>query len=168
MLLLIIWFSCVIISLPVYFTDNPLNLFATVSCAFLIIITLFSYTKIAYTAVRSNVRRRRLQDGSTEESSPQTVAKNRKKILEYLKEFKMAKSCFLIVLCYFLCYLPSLIVLGVLRGEISNLTNFHAKPWCLICLTLNSCLNSVIFFWRSAPLRKETKNVLKEIKLKCS
>jgi hypothetical protein len=32
---------------------------------------------------------------------------------------------------------------------------------------LNSIVNSVIFFWSSASLRKETKNVLRNIKMKC-
>ena len=170
-LFVIIWMCCGIISLPVYFTENPFNLFATVSCAFLIIITLFSYTRIAYTILLPRMRRVTLAvtDGSSNaEDGDSTWTKNRNKILQCLKELKMAKSCFLIVLCYFLCYAPSLIVLGGLRGKISNITNFYAKPWCLISLMLNSCLNSIIFFWRSAPLRKETKNVLKDIKLKCT
>jgi hypothetical protein len=33
---------------------------------------------------------------------------------------------------------------------------------------LNSSLNSIIFFWRCAPLRNEAKNVLKNIRMKHS
>jgi hypothetical protein len=38
----------------------------------------------------------------------------------------------------------------------------------LMFLMLNSNLNSIIFFWRSTSLRKEAKNVLRKIKMKCA
>ena len=166
-LLLLIWASCFIVSLPTYFNKNPFQFFAPISVSFLILITICSYTRIAYTVIRSKTRRGGLTgdqpnaDGRVSEM----VKKNRKEILHFLKELKMAKSSFLIVLCYLICYTPTLVAAG-LRGKLSPVAKFSLRPWCLLLMMLNSTFNSIIFFWRSAPLRNETRNALKNIKLK--
>ena len=167
-LLLFIWSSCGIVSLPAYFDDNPVPKFAHISIAFLILITVCSYTKIAYVVIRSKIRRERLTENqqNAEGGDNQPMRKTREEILHFLKELKMTKSCFLIVFCYLLCYTPIFFLFAVLRTKLSPFTKFYVRPWCLLFVMLNSTLNS-IFFWRSASLRSEAKNVLKIIKVRC-
>jgi hypothetical protein len=166
LILLFVWSCCAIVALPAYFQDNPLQLFVPICIAFLILITIFSYTKIAYTVISSKLRRQRLIEDHPNPNGrdSETAKKNRMEILHFLKELKMAKSSFMIVLCYLVCYTPTLVVLAALRNKLSPLTQFYTRPWCLLFVMLNSTLNSIIFFWRSAPLRNEAKNVLKSIK----
>ena len=166
-LLLFIWSCCGILSFPAYFNNNPLQVFGTISAAFLVTIILSAYTRIAIAIILSKRRQEKLTDEqpNSEDSNDQTVKKTRKEILHFLKQLKIATSCFLIVLCYFLCYVPTLIVLGGLRYILPASTVFFVQLWCVLASMLNSSLNSIIFFWRSAPLRNETKNVLKNLKL---
>ena len=168
-LLLLIWLCCATFSFPAYFNDDPLQVFG-VSVVFLVLVTLCAYTRIAFAVILSKTRQEKLLDENpnSEDSNCQTVKKNRKEILHFLKQLKIAKSCFLIVLCYFLCYVPALVVLAGLRHSLSYTTFFFLHPWCLLSMILNSSLNSIIFFWRSAPLRNETKKVLQKFGLKCS
>lgn len=153
-LLLYVWSMCALVLVLSFLTSgNPVQYFGTICCALLILITVYCYTRIAFVVVLS----RRSRHGLTTE---------RKDKLHFLRELKMAKSSFLIALCYLICYIPSLIILGVMRESLSISTKFFASPWCLMFLMLNCVLNSVVFFWRSTSLRKETKNVLRNLRMK--
>ena len=168
LLLLLIWLGCIVLWLPAYLIDNnPSQLFAPISIVFLILITICSYTKIACTVICSKIRRQGLTDDHSD-GDRETAKRNRKEILHFLKELKMAKSSFLIVLCYLICYTPTLAVSVALRYRLSLTSVVYVRPWCVLFIMLNSSLNSIIFFWRSALLRNETNNVLKNIRLKCS
>ena len=171
LLFLLIWLGCIVLWLPTYLIDNnPSQLFAPISIVFLILITICSYTKIAYTVICSKIRREGLTDdhSNADGGDRETAKRNRKEILHFLKELKMAKSCFLIVLCYLMCYTPTVAFSVALRSKMSLTSVVYVRPWCLLFIMLNSSLNSIIFFWRSALLRNETNNVLKNIRLKCS
>jgi hypothetical protein len=167
-LLLLIWAICAVISFPAYFDENPAQIFTAISMAFLLLTTVCSYARIACTVIISKIRREKLRDEqpNAEGQESQTAKISRKDILHFLKELKMAKSSFLIVLCYLLCYTPTLIVSAGLRNKVPPLTKFYLRPWCLLFVMLNSSLNSIIFFWRCGPLRNEAKNVLQNIKMK--
>ena len=169
LLVLFIWSSCAIVSLPAHFNDNSLKILASISIVCLMLITACCYTKIAHTVIYSKIRRTIPINAhsSTDGQNGAREKKNRKEILHFLIEIKMAKSCFLIVLCYLMCYSPIIVVSAILRNKLSPLTQFYTRTWCLLFIMLNSSLNSIIFFWRNAHLRNETKNVLKNIKLKC-
>ena len=169
-LLLLIWASCAVISFPAYFDENPAQIFTAISMTFLILITVCSYARIACTVILSKIRREKLTDEQPNAENPgsQTAKINRKDILHFIRELKMAKSSFLIALCYLLCYTPTLIVSAALRYKVPPLKKFYLRSWCLLFVMLNSSLNSIIFFWRCASLRNEAKNVLKNIIVKCS
>jgi hypothetical protein len=136
--------------------DNPFQLFGTISVPLLVVVTVYTQIRIAYTAVNAKMKRLRLTEGQDSEQ-------NRKDKLHFLKELKSAMSCLIVVSCYVLCYIPAS-VLGILKNELSPSTYYFGMLLFLLFMMLNSILNSVIFFWRSAPLRKETKNTLKNIK----
>jgi ABC-type multidrug transport system fused ATPase/permease subunit len=162
-LLLLIWLCCAVLSFPAYFNKNPLQIFGTISASFLVLITLCAYARIAFAIILSKIRQEKLRDEYA--NSENSVKKTRKEILHFLKQIHIAKSCFLIVLTYFLSYVPTLVVLGGLRYILPHTTIFFLQPWCVLSVMLNSVLNSIIFFWRSASLRNEAKNVLKNFKL---
>lgn len=80
---------------------------------------------------------------------------------ESLKEVKLAKSCALVVLTFYVCCIP---------GEILNLyylTNVMIYrvviSWYCVAFGINTILNSVIYFWTRPRLRKEAIKVVKNI-----
>ena len=153
-LLLCVWSICAFVLMLSFLTSgNPLQYFGTICCALLILITVYCYTRIAFAVILSRRRRHGFNTDTKDK-------------LHFLKELRMAKSSFLIALCYLICYIPSLLILGIMRENLSISTIFFASPWCLIFLMLNCVLNSVVFFWRSTSLRKEAKNVLRNIRIK--
>jgi hypothetical protein len=153
-LLIGMWSILVILLLVGILLDNPFQLFATISVPLLVVVTVYTQIRIAYTAVHAKMKQQRLTEG-------QDSQQNRKDRLQFLKEMKSAMSCFIVVFCYVLFYIPTTVVLGILRDELSPSTYFFAIPLCLLFVMSNSILNSVIFFWRIARLRKETKNIMK-------
>ncbi|CAB4009856.1 Hypothetical predicted protein, partial [Paramuricea clavata] len=77
-----------------------------------------------------------------------------------LKEFKIAKSCFLVVVVSLVFSMPSV----VLAGFFNLKTNFLAETlqkWSYLLILFNSTANSLIFFWRNKALRTEGMNRIK-------
>ena len=134
--------------------------FATVMCSVIIFFTLFAYTRIGIEVVVSERKRQNLSP-----SSGNDQCQRRKKHANFLKEIKLAKSCFIIVICYALCSTPVIVFIGILRDSLPDSYMIIAIAWCLNFVLLNSSLNSVIFFWRSKELRKEAKCLLKKMNI---
>ena len=168
LLLVLIWSISVFAFVASIFIDKSLNSIITISCAILILLTVYSYTRIAFAVIHSNLKREALQNANAIQGARdgEDVKQNRKRKMNILRQFKMSKSSFLIALCYLCCYMPTFLVFGVLANTLPASIYFLALPWCLLFVMLNSCLNSIIFFWRNASLRKETMNVLRNIKIK--
>ena len=79
---------------------------------------------------------------------------------EFLKELKLSKACFLVVLCYIVCYIPISFIGGFI---VLDHYYEHAlfRTWAVTFIMLESSLNSVIFVWKNRVLRHEVKMVLK-------
>ena len=79
---------------------------------------------------------------------------------EILKELKLSKACFLVVLCYIVCYIPISFIGGFI---VLDHYYEHAlfRTWAVTFIMLESSLNSVIFVWKNRVLRHEVKMVLK-------
>ena len=78
----------------------------------------------------------------------------------FLKAIKLTKSCFLVVVCLFVCYVPFICV------DALNLDGFYkstALTWAGTLVLLNPSLNSIIFFWKNNLLRNESRGILKSI-----
>ena len=134
--------------------------FATVMCSVIILFTLFAYTRIGIEVIASERKRQNLSP-----SSGNDQCQRRKKHANFLKEIKLAKSCFMIVICYVLCSTPVIVFIGILRDSLPDSYMVIAIAWCVNLLLLSSSLNSVIFFWRSKELRKEAKYLLKKMNI---
>ena len=168
-LLLFVWFTCAIVALLTFCTRYPLQYFTTISVGLMMLITVYAYIKIAFAIIQSERRRERLTHEvpkSDEQQNEIGRNENRKEKLHILKELKMAKSSFLIAICYMACYSPTLIFIGALRENLPSSVYLYSCSWCLLVFMSNSIFNSIIFFWRCKKLRTETKNFLKKMKMR--
>ena len=134
--------------------------FTTVMCSGFILFTLFAYTRIGIKVIASERQRQILSP-----SSGNDQCQTRKKHANFLKEIKLAKSCFMIVICYVLCSTPVIVFMEILRKSLPDSYMIITIAWCVNFVLLNSSLNSVIFFWRSRELRKETICLLKKMNI---
>ena len=85
---------------------------------------------------------------------------------DHLRAVKFAWIYLLIVLCFFICYLPVALANGLEYLELNpgsqsaaSLSEFSI--WAKTFLTLNSTFNCLIFFWKTKTLRNESKKLLK-------
>ena len=130
--------------------------------AVLLVSLTFLFIVFAYTRIYMVVRRLR---HSPSKSSDVETEKNlsRKKLL--LLEIKQAKSCFIIVICFFiLSFLPPVIFTFFLHRSKDEEKLRAAQSWIYTIAILNSSANSVIFFWTKTFLRKEAKKRLELFK----
>ena len=110
----------------------------------------FAYTKIYLASIASS--RTVHVEPSQEE---------RKKKRQFLKDVKLAKTCFLIVACSLLCLLPTSISAKPLN--FSGFDRVIVAIWAKTFALLNPSLNSAIFFWRNRMLRSEARKTLTNI-----
>jgi hypothetical protein len=123
----------------------------------LLLFMVYVYTSIFVTA------RKRLNPANRPGALPaQTNASELTKKRRFIKEFKLAKSCFLVVCTFGLCFLPSAILLTPLYS-LEPETYLMLWAWAYFLSSLNSCLNSIIFFWSKLLLRKEATNVMSKL-----
>ena len=79
-----------------------------------------------------------------------------------LKEIKLAKSCALVVLTFYVFCIPGEF-LNIYYLEKSLIIYRVVITWYATALGVNTIINSVIFFWTRPVLRKEAFKVLKGI-----
>ena len=116
------------------------------------ILILYVYTRI-YMVVRRLDRRQEL---------PADIAKERSRKRRLFREIKHAKSCFIVVICFAICFFPIGSYLAF--SDIENSNNAAMLiSWLMTLSNLNSILNSLIFFWTKTLLRKEAKAILSSI-----
>jgi hypothetical protein len=136
--------------------------FASVNiCISLTLITFF-YTRIFLAARQRHRSQNRPAQGVVELSSSE-----RTKRKQFIKEFKLAKSCFLLVVTFLLCFTPMLVV-SVLSVTVMISPEMAPRfrllqSWAITLALFNHSLNSVIFFWTRPMLKSEAKKVLKSI-----
>ena len=115
----------------------------------------FAYTKI-FLVVRS-LSRTYIWPSVT--SKEETLPK--KKLL--LQEIKQAKSCFVVVICFFaLSFLLPILAQG-LGANRDKSAAYVMKIWMYTLAMSNSSVNSVIFFWSKKMLRKEALKMLNRV-----
>ena len=84
----------------------------------------------------------------------------------FLREIKMAKTYFAIVVLAFVCFLPWGIGVHVLKypwnkSENERSTVAMALTWTNTLIIINSTLNCLIFFWANKMLRREALKLVK-------
>ena len=142
------------ISLFFVFLHNP-RLYHICGAAFIMLI--FVFTAFAYTRIYLVVKK--LSRSPNRPHDPAAV-ENTTKMKVFLQNFKYAKSCFMIVVCFgVLCFLPGAVTVSFLPTL--TLSDKQAvMVWVFTLGMLNSCVNSVIFFWTKTLLRNEAVKTL--------
>jgi hypothetical protein len=134
--------------------------FASVNiCVSLILIT-FVYTRI-FLAARRRFRLENRPGHGLVEVNPTEIKKKQ----QFIKEFKLAKSCFLVIITFLLCFMPAFII-SILSVTVSPemVPRFRLlQSWSITLALFNHSINSIIFFWTRPLLKREAKNVLKNI-----
>ena len=81
---------------------------------------------------------------------------------------KTASTCFLAILCFFLCSLPVLVHNGIRYARKDSFSDEIRMPfllWAQTFLSMNSTFNCLIFFYKTRALRCEGKKILKRFGL---
>ena len=142
-------FFVIILSLK---STSFLQIYIILKVTVIFFTTAYVYTRI-YLVVKKLARlQKKPNDGNAE--------KNLTKMKLFLQEIRQARSCFIVVVCYFvLCFLPPTIAI-----PFSTTSNKHEvmaiRIWIFTFTILNSVANSLIFFWTKTMLRKEALKVL--------
>ncbi len=118
------------------------------------------YSRILY-STRKILRRENFST-STGQLEKEPKSSNRAGKRYSLKEIKLARSCALVVVTFYVCCIP---------GEFLNIYYLEKEiiiyrvviSWYAAALGINTIINSVIFFWTRPVLRKEAFKVLKGI-----
>ena len=89
--------------------------------------------------------------------SEQDTSENRR---NFIHDLKIAKMYFLVVVLWFVCYLPIGIVVFATKypwreNEARRSLLAQVYMWVNTFLSMNSTLNCLVFFWANARLRKE-------------
>ena len=156
--LVVMMFTSVVYS-TLYYIFCAVNI-----CICLTLIT-FVYTKIFLTA------RRRCRVETRPGHGMLNLNPTRKKRKEdFMKEIKLAKSCFIVLIAFMVCFTPvsiiSVLSVTVSREMVPKFRLFQS--WCITLALFNHSLNSIIFFWTRPILKIEAKKVLKDIYTKIS
>ena len=83
--------------------------------------------------------------------------------IRFLRELKLAKSCFLVVVAFAFCYAPSVVCFSLMYGKRETTFLDVISSWCVSLVMFNSSLDSLIFFWAKPMLRIEAAKALRNI-----
>ena len=146
----------VIFSMPESVSDIIELMFMLAEALISLVFLVYAYTRIFITARNSLFSANRPGDAAAQPDMSEMKRKRR-----FRRELKLAKCCFMVVCTFALCYLPLMVLLltiNVLNAETAEML----WSWALCLSFLNCTLNSIIFFWSNAMLRKEAIKVLKK------
>jgi hypothetical protein len=92
-----------------------------------------------------------------------TSSSERKKKRIIVKNFKLAKTCLLVVVCYFIAIVPGPLSYVLLKDMVNWQLQNMFTIWATTSVFLNSVLNISIFFWKNSMLRHEARKTLQRI-----
>ena len=143
--------SLVVIFFCLSFAFNGIIRYLGVVVIFLYLSSMsFAYTRIYLASIASS---------RTVHAEPSQ--EERKKKRQFLKDVKLAKTCFLIVACSLLCLLPTGI--SARTSYFLGFDRVFVVIWAKTFALLNPSLNSAIFFWKNPMLRSEARKTLTNI-----
>ena len=129
-----------------------MHLYTLVKVTFMFILNAYVYIRI-YLVVKKLARSQKKPQAATEELNVT------KKAL-FLQEIRQARSCFIVVICFFvLVFLPPAIA-TLVSSNSNRLQELLTIIWVVSIVITNSSINSVIFFWTKTMLRREAFKLL--------
>ena len=122
------------------------------------IFLVYVYARIYLASSRSS--KNVIQNGGQQDADANTAREDQRR--HFTLNIRLAKSCCLAVVSFVLCYLPSCIITnGAFNFEGDLRISFIVLAETVILA--NSSINSIVFFWRNKPLRREGRAVLKQV-----
>ena len=136
-----------------------LKRFLIVEVLLFIAALVFIYVKIYFVSRRSSENFSRTKRTACASSQGQDISQSEREA--HLRNLRLVKSCFIVVICFCICFLPTSLVNGI--SFPNEVITYMSRIWAETLLLLNSSLNSLIFFWRNKLLRKEAGRILKQV-----
>ena len=123
-----------------------------------VVISAISYTKI-FLELRSQQRRRRVQDLAQRENPTQTIG-----LSTGGRYRKAVSSALWLQLVLAACYLPYSVV-SVLFSDLDKLSSFSFLAWQLAVtlVYLNSSLNPFLYCWKIPEVRQAVKRTIRQV-----
>ena len=154
---IVLWlFTTALVVAFVFYPFDVLVKFLTVEMLLIMAALVYIYSRIYFTSGRSfeNFRRTNRRNSSPQNQGTQSERK------QNLRNKRLVKSCFIVVMCYCTCFLPFAILnVSFIKSNRGKLIS----PWLLTLNLSNATFNSLIFFWSNKLLRREAKRVLKQM-----
>ena len=145
-----------IVALYLSFVNKRWYRLAFIPCGlFFILFTLFTYVRILL--VGKSVPSIN-NESSFDRPSTQISRLTKQK---FLQDKKLARSCVYVIICHFMCQVPSFVPIGLLVFGFTVDHVIFARGWAVSCFLSNSSLNSVLFFWMNRRLKSEAVKILK-------
>ena len=145
-------FSLVSIILSTYVPKVLIYSVCTLFPAFFIM-TAYAYTRIYLVVKRLDRSCRKPGDTGQKHNTKRRL----------LQEIKHAKSCFVVVVCFAVCLMPTALGPFLVNHLAKNVEYAAYGTWTITLHFLNSNFTSLIFFWSKKMLRKEAVSILKSI-----
>lgn len=127
----------------------------TAEVMFCMLLLLFMYVQIYLTAQES----RNLSLCCKSKNRVHQEEASYFKVKSLITNVKLAKSCLLVIVCAFVCFIPAPLTAGAIDS--TNEVAYMVQIWSETFILLNSSLNSIIFFWRNSCLRKEALIIIR-------
>lgn len=121
----------------------------------IVVLNTFAYIRIFFAVRNIQFSGDKIDDSPTTKNSFNFERK------KSLREKQLAKSCALVVVINYLCYIPSVVCYQYYKDDPVNFRASHS--WSMTVYALNSSLNSVIFFWKRTLLREEAYKVVRNV-----
>ena len=124
------------------FFNSDIQTYVTGMTIVVCVVSAYVYIAIYYTASRRMVNNARNKQAT------------------FAKEVKLAKTCFCVVACCFIMYLPNGIVFAIDTDQTRNLNVLvNVKVWTTSLVTINSTVNCVVLFWCNREVRQTWRSM---------
>ena len=140
------WLTCCAVTLLYPILGDVARELTTVMMSLSILMTMYIYLSI-FLAIRKTA------NSPLQGNQPKTF-----------QNLKMTKSCAIIVVCTVVCYLPYAVIRSL---PASIFVTMLMEIWSKTLALVFPSLDSLVFFWKNPVLRKEAKEVFKNLRTSC-
>ena len=156
--LIVLWLSALALTFFTFYRPDVISKLLSLQMSLSMAALVFIYVRIYIACTRSSKifgRKNRINPSSKNQDTFETQRR------DYLRNLRLVKSCFMVVVCFGICFLPGALVISGFQEMNEDL--HMIRRWSEILLVSNSSLNSLIFFWRNKLLRREAQKILKQL-----
>lgn len=121
---------------------------------------MYFYARIYLANSKSSKKLSKALSEGNSATTLKTARKDQRR--QFVANLNLAKSCFLAVMSFSVCYVPSCVVTN---GGLKFKRDMAAAiaVWVQTLILTNYSINSIVFFWRSKSLREEAHAVVSKL-----